>query len=278
MSSATLPSRKPTLRAPKRPRRRQATVSRSRNRPRGRHGFAAVHRLLKLLSGLVLVAALALALNWVFQVMRKPSELLFPVSGTWVKTPAETWQSYAPLFQKYSTRTLSAAFLAALAQTEAAGDPVARTYWRWSFGTKPFELYRPASTSVGMYQMTDGTFAEARQLCIRDHRVVDPCVSLTGYLRILPGDAIELTAALLDRRVAATLARHGIGAATPSQKQHLAATIHLCGAGAADLYARNGFRFTAGQRCGDHDPRAYLARVDALTGQFKRLAAARYGE
>jgi len=230
------------------------------------------------LCGVVLAAALALAVNWLFQVLRKPSELLFPVSGTLVKTPSETWQSYAPLFRKYSTRTLSPAFLAALAQAEAAGDPVARTYWRWSWGTRPFELYRPASTSVGMYQMTDGTFAEARHLCIRDHRVIDPCASITGYLRILPGDAVELTAALLDLRLAATLSRYGIGGASPIQKQHLAATIHLCGAGAADFYARNGFRFEAGQRCGDHDPRAYLARVDALTDQFRRLAAARYGE
>ncbi len=27
-------------------------------------------------------------------------------------------------------------------------------------------MYRPASSAVGMYQITDGTFAEARHLCI----------------------------------------------------------------------------------------------------------------
>ncbi len=50
--------------------------------------------------------------------------------------------------------------------------------------------------------------------------------------------------------------------------------IHLCGAGAGDAYARRGFRLTAGQRCGDHDVRAYLARVNAMKRVFGRLASA----
>ena len=50
---------------------------------------------------IVLAAAvlLWLALNWIYQVVRKPSELFFPVSGTLNKTPAETWRRYAPLFR-----------------------------------------------------------------------------------------------------------------------------------------------------------------------------------
>ena len=66
----------------------------------------------------------------------------------------------------------TAPFLAALAQVEASGNPVARNYWRWSWRPHFFELYRPASSAVGMYQITDGTFAEARHLCIHEHRVV----------------------------------------------------------------------------------------------------------
>ena len=55
-------------------------------------------------------------------------------------------------------------FLAAIAQVEGSGNPVARTYWRWSWRRNFFEVYRPASSAVGMYQITDGTFAEARPL------------------------------------------------------------------------------------------------------------------
>lgn len=230
--------------------------------------------------GAIAVLALLLSVNWIYQVVRKPSELLFPVSGTLFKTPTETWRSYAPIFRKYSTATISAEFLAALAQAEGSGNPVARTYWRWSWSAKPFELYRPASSSVGMYQMTDGTFGEARRLCVRRHAAVDDgpwddwhsCWFNSLYMRVLPGYAVELTSALLDRQVADILARHRMIAVSPVQKLHLAAAIHLCGAGAADVYARHRFRFTLGQRCGDHDPRAYLAKVNTLTAQFARLA------
>jgi hypothetical protein len=229
----------------------------------------------------VIVLALSLAINWVYQVIRKPSELFFPVSGTLFKTPAETWRSYSPIFRRYATAAITPEFLAALAQTEGAGNPVARTYWRWSWGTGPFDVYRPASSSVGMYQMTDGTFAEARNSCIRDHHVVTDgpsdawhsCWFNSLYFRVLPSHAVELTSAYLDLHVADILARNRIAGASLQQRRHLAATIHLCGAGAADLYARRGFRFVEGQRCGEHDPRAYLARIDAVEHEFSRLAA-----
>jgi hypothetical protein len=133
-----------------------------------------------------------------------------------------------------------------------------------------------------MFQITAGTFAEARRYCIHDHVVVedgrwhDPhsCWFNALYTRVVPAHAVEMTAALLDRTVARILARNGITTASLQQRQNLAAIIHLCGDGAGDGYARRGFRFRGGQQCGDHDPRRYLARVNALKRQFARLAAA----
>src|SRR5262245_23092018 len=78
--------------------------------------------------GLVALVALAFAVNWAYQVMRKPAELFFPVSGVLAKTPAETWQQYEPLFRIHATPVMTPEFLAALAQVEGAGNPVARTY------------------------------------------------------------------------------------------------------------------------------------------------------
>ena len=132
-----------------------------------------------------------------------------------------------------------------------------------------------------MYQITDGTFAEARRYCVRDHAVVeagawhDPraCWFNGLYLRVVPSHAVELTSAYLNVRVAGILARQRIGAATLRQKQDLAAVIHLCGAGAGEAYARRGFKLTEGQRCGDHDVRAYLERLEAMKRTFARLAA-----
>jgi hypothetical protein len=214
------------------------------------------------------------AVNWSYQVIRKPSELFFPVSGTLTKAPAETWRSYEPLFRRHATATITPELLAALAQVEGAGDPVARTYWRWQVAWHPFEVYRPASSAVGMYQITDPTFREAKRFCVRDHVVAeDECWFRGLYTRVLPSHAVELTSAMLDRMVARTLERRRIVTATLRQKQDLAAIIHLCGEGAGDAYARRGFRFIPGQQCGDHDAARYLAQVNGMKRQFTRLAA-----
>jgi hypothetical protein len=156
-----------------------------------------------------------------------------------------------------------------------------RTYWRWSLTPDPFEVYRPASSAVGMYQITDGTFAEARRLCVHDHVVVEDgpwhawrsCWFNALYARVIPSHAAELTAAYLDRQVANTLARHRRTNATASQKQNLAAVIHLCGAGAGGAFARRGLVLTGGQRCGDHPAAEYLARVNRMKAVFAHLAA-----
>jgi hypothetical protein len=166
--------------------------------------------------------------------------------------------------------------LAALAQVEGAGNPVARTYWRWRVSLNPVEVYRPASSAVGMYQITDARFAEAKRYCIREHLALDDgpwhdpgsCWFNALYFRVLPSHAVEMTSAFLDRRVAQILARQRIAGATPQQKQDLAAVIHLCGATAADAYARRGFRPAAGERCGEHPLGAYLARVNAMKRFF----------
>src|SRR5262245_18787585 len=229
----------------------------------------------------ILLLAVWACVNWIVQTVRKPTEVFFPVSGSLAKTPAETWRQYGPLFVEHSTAVITPELLAALAQVEGSGNPVARTYWRWRFSWNPFELYRPASSAVGMFQITDGTFAEARHYCIHNHVVVedgpwdDPrsCWFNALYTRVVPGDAVEMTAALLDRAVLRTLESNHITAASLQQRQNLAAVIHLCGGGIGNVYVRRGFQFRAGQRCGDHDVRRYVAHVNLLKREFARLAA-----
>ena len=219
-----------------------------------------------------LVAVVAI-LNLAYQVFRKPAELLFPVSGVLAKTPAETWREYAALFRAHSTSVMAPELLAALAQVEGAGNPVARTPWRVRASSDPREVYRPASSAVGMYQITDGTFAQAKRYCIRDHVAIeDGCWFNSLYMRVIPSHAIELTSAYLDRSVAAILAGRR-SAVSAAQKHDLAALIHLCGASAGEAYARAGFRLTPGQRCGQHDVSAYLAQVAAMKRLFARLSA-----
>jgi hypothetical protein len=231
--------------------------------------------------GTALFVTVLATVNWVVQVARKPTELLFPLSGSLAKTPTQTWRQYGSLFDRHSTAVIKPELLAALAQVEGSGNPMARTYWKWRFSSDLFEIYRPASSAVGMFQITDGTFAQASRYCIHDHVVVeegpwhDPrsCWFNELYTRVVPGHAVELTAALLDRTVVDTLTRNRISKASLQQRQDLAAVIHLCGAGAGNSYAKRGFRLRQGERCGDHNVRRYLTQVNSLKRQFARLTA-----
>jgi len=236
--------------------------------------------VLQLLVGAIVAMGLWAAANWVYHAVHKPTELLFPLSGALTKTPSETWREYERHFRRYATVVISPELLAALAQVESAGNPFAQTYWQWHLTWHPFELYRPASSAVGMYQITDGTFAQSRRECLYEPEVSEGDFIRVGscwfdglYARVVPSHAVELTARSLDRSVAATLKRQRISTIPLQHKQNLAAVIHLCGAGTGETYARGGFRLTPGQRCGDHDVRAYLERVNRMKRVFARLAS-----
>ena len=131
---------------------------------------------------------------------------------------------------------------------------MARTYWRWHLTWNPLEWYQPASSAVGMYQITDGTFQEATRYCIHDHQVVedgpwhDPQFLLVQQplqpRRAEPCHRVDCGAARSTRRTVPIGTRQ-IGPVTLQQKQDLAAVIHLCGAGAGHAYAARGFRLTS---------------------------------
>ena len=221
----------------------------------------------------ILLAVVSLT-NLVYHVVHKPTELFFFVGNTLDKEPAETWRQYGALFRTYSTSSITPELLAALAQVESSGNPVARTYWRWQLSLNPLAVYQPASSAVGLYQMTDAAYAEAARFCIRDNVVVDADCGLTGlHIRVIPSHAIELASVYLDRNVTAVLARAGDVTTSAQQKQDLAALIHLCGAGPAGAFVRRGFQMMADERCGDHLVAAYVAKVNAMKRQFLRLAA-----
>lgn len=231
--------------------------------------------------GIALAALLLVLLNLVYQVARKPTELFFPIEDSLHKTHAQTWRAYGSLFRRHSTPVITADFLAGLAQIEAAGNPVARTYWRFDWTSDPFGIYRPASSAVGMFQIIDGTFDEARRYCIHDHRVVEEgpwydwrtCWLNELYFRTLPSHAIELTSAHLQTSVDQALRRHPVRGASLRQKQELAALIHLCGAGAGRAHARRGLRLTPGLRCGSHEAYRYISKLRMAQARFAQLAA-----
>ncbi|MEK7764402.1 MAG: hypothetical protein AAB433_22750, partial [Nitrospirota bacterium] len=215
---------------PSRPNHRTPTHSRRRKRRRHRLTLKTLRRFLRarwrtfrtvrtallasppIVRAVVILTTIPLFLlggNWIYQAFNKPAEILFPLDHSLNKNPAETWKQYGSLFREHATTVITPELLAALAQAEGGGNPAARTYWKWHLTWNPLELYQPASSAVGMYQITDGTFQQARRYCVHDHRVVEDgpwhnpnsCWFNSLYTRVLPSHAIQLTAALLDRRV-----------------------------------------------------------------------------
>jgi hypothetical protein len=274
------PSRPPASRRKKRRRRFSiaALLPKARTRRRWLRALRRAPLYVRLTVAFAVAMTAWLTLNWTYQVVRKPSELWFPVSEQLYKTPEQTWRQYGGLFRRHSTSAISADVLAALAQIEGSGNPVARTYWRWALTHEPFEIYRPASSAVGMYQITDGTFAQARRYCVHDHVVVEDgpwhdwrsCWFNALYTRTVPSHAVEMTSAYLDRGIAHALSVGRRADATPLQKLELAAVIHLCGPGAAAAHVRRNFN-ASGQRCGNHDVRPYIERVNTLAATFARM-------
>ncbi|WP_083742041.1 transglycosylase SLT domain-containing protein [Bradyrhizobium mercantei] len=220
--------------------------------------------------GLLVLLPLA---NLAYQIVRKPTELFFFVGTALDKEPPEMWRRYGAHFRAYATDAITPELLAALAQTESSGNPVARTYWRWRLTWNPLAIYKPASSAVGLYQMTDAAFAEANGYCIRQHTVVaTECGFKSLNVRTLPAHATELTAIYLDRNVARVLAAAPKATASSRQRQDLAALIHLCGTGPGRAFVRRGFQPATGERCGDHLVAAYIAKVKGMKRQFLRLA------
>lgn len=241
-------------------------------------------RLAKLppLAWVLMGLALVVLVNFSVQVVRKPTEILGLVFAPDPLTPEQTWSRYGPLLRENSTDLVRPELLGALVQVESAGDPLARTYWRWRWTLDPFRMYAPASSAVGLLQITDGTFDEAHHYCIHRHRVVRDDGPMTGrcwlnalYFRTVPGHAIEMTSAWLHLGVEEALSQRRSGSVTAAQRDAVAAAAHLCGRARASVLAARGFRPQVGERCGDHDLRAYLERVRILTVQFERMGLPR---
>jgi hypothetical protein len=228
----------------------------------------------------LLVLVLLAVLNVAYQVARKPTELFALVLAPAPLTPRETWTRYGPAFRAHATELIRPELLAALAHAESQGDALARAPWRWRWTWNPLALYAPASSAVGLYQMTDAAFEEGRRLCIHDHRVArsGPWYDLRAcwfpalYSRTVPGHAIEMTAARLHEHLVQALGPERAGRIGGRSRDHLAAVIQLCGPARGATFVRRGFRVAPGERCGTHDLAAYLVRVDRFTVSFERLA------
>jgi hypothetical protein len=214
--------------------------------------------------------------NTIYHVVNKPTEIIGVFDTYYYKNPQLTWETYSSQFRKYSTPIITADFLAALAQAETGGNAIARTYWQWNLMPKHiFDIYAPASSAVGLYQITDGAFEEAQNYCVYQGKIsvkgtADECPTSKIYNRLKAEDSIEMTSAHLHLSVKKVLQKNHLRKVALRRKQDLAVIIHLCGINRADRYIKEHFRFAKDDQCGASHPAAYVTRVHRFAGTFKR--------
>jgi hypothetical protein len=226
----------------------------------------------------LIVVGLFFALNFLVQIGRKPAEALGMLGLGKSRSVAETWRVFSRDFQRHATEITAPTFLAAMAQVESSGNPLATPKWRFRWSGSFWRWFAPESTSVGLFQLTDGGFERAKKFCIQKGQVVragpwhdwHSCWFNWAYLRISASDSIEMTSAYLHHEVTTSLAGRKTSLAN---QRRLAAVIHLCGPGKARTFIRSGFDLAAAGHCGRHNVRRYVETIERHDRQLRSANA-----
>jgi hypothetical protein len=226
-----------------------------------------VQKKLQKLKIKVLVAALLAFSFCAYHIYHHPSLVFLPLSSSFYKTPTETWDSYGELFESYSSDKLAPEFLAALAQTESMGNPLALTYWSLSASLNPFHWFRPASTATGILQVTSPTWKEMKNFCLQDmklikHAQTGVCRGNLFRFRIFASHSVHLVSAwfhdfLEDKRLG------------DRDTRKVLSVLHLCGKTKAKKFLRNSLNFKAIGRCGSHKPSLYFSKLERNYKQIR---------
>jgi hypothetical protein len=227
------------------------------------------------LGGAILIlVSLFFSLNFFVQIVRHPAEALGMVGLGKSRSISQTWRDFSDEFQEHSTAIMTPTFLAAMAQVESGGNPLATPKWRFRRSDSVWRWFAPESTSVGLFQFTTGTYEKAKKFCIHEGRVArdgpwyDPstCWFNWTYLRISASDSIEMASAYLHRAVKASL---GNRRSSLQNQRRLAAIIHLCGAGKARAFIQSGFSLSSIRYCGRHSVEKYVKRIERHDRQLR---------
>lgn len=213
------------------------------------------------------------------QIVQKPAHLLSFMSSYFYKTPYETWQSYHSDFKRYQTITTPSYILAAIAQVESSGNPIATPQWEWNFNNKWHSLYSPVSSSVGLYQFTEPTFKRAGGLCVHEgqlytsvkaYQVLHPCWWSRFGFRLSASSSIRAASAYLHKEVNELLNRFNMQHLGEKSRARLAMVVHLCGKYKASRLLRRQSLSSLGY-CGRHKVSRYIKKAEKLASTFKRL-------
>lgn len=203
-----------------------------------------------------------LAVNFVVQLAKKPTEILSVAGFFKSKRPEETWRAYRAYFTDSASDLLSADYLAALAHQESGGNPWASPPWRVRLNSKVFDIYAPSTTAVGLYQFLDETYATVAG--------ENPGTGYWGS-RLSPQASTQVAARYLNREVERIRQEHGLRKLSAERAQAIASIVHLCGKGKAVQFVRSGFSYSRLGMCGAHSPQRYVEQVQSLKLTFATL-------
>lgn len=213
------------------------------------------------------------------QLIQKPAQALSLISSYFYKTPYETWVSYQSYFHKYQTLTTSPYVLAAIAQVESSGNPLATPKWEWNFKNSWHSLYAPVSSSVGLYQFTTPTFKRAGKFCvhkgevykdIESHQIFHPCWWSKFSTRVSASSSIRAASAYLHKEVSELQSAYSKKKLSLKSRARLAMVVHLCGKYKASLLLKKSSLASLGY-CGSHRVSYYIKKAERLVKKFKNL-------
>jgi hypothetical protein len=231
-------------------------------------------KFVKIILILFSVVLMLFAVNWGYQVFKKPMELVGLINPGNYKSAKSSWQVYEDDFDENGTSLITKYYLAALSQVESGGNAWATPKWRWRWTTDIGRIYAPASSSVGLFQYTNATFEDAKRFCIHWGKSIQTgnwydfrsCWFNRWYTRLSAADSIEMTSARLDFYIKQLKDKSSM-----ESYQNLASVIHLCGLQKGKQFVRDGFKFVSFQRCGSHDVKRYVNRVQKYKRIFQKM-------
>lgn len=224
---------------------------------------------------MLMLTVFAVTTNFLWQIYQKPAEVVALLGWSKDKSHVSTWNNYAGFFNQHSTRLMTPQFLAALAQIESSGNPLATPQWKFRLTDRLSRVFSPQSSSVGLYQFTSGTFDKAKKYCIKNGEAQSVnCWFNSVYTRVFPSHSIEVASAYLDTEVRRLMKKHK-KRLNLNMAQNLAGVIHLCGINKAEKYFQSGFNTNKIGECGTHNPRLYLKRLRQSRRAFNRISKAK---
>lgn len=205
-------------------------------------------------------------INLTFHIYQNPIHIFSFGAKPFYKTAIETWRSYGETFQRHGDSRVTPELLAAIAQVESNGNPLAAPPWRLSFSTDLTQIYAPASSAFGIMQITKGTFETMQKIAREEGK---PAPILT---RLRSEDSILLSALHLRRSIQEIIGERGWDKLDRRRATQLASIIHLCGPEVGRRFVKINYRTERLSRCGSHWPEVYSNKVWEMRQQFEKFS------